>query len=157
MGQVGELQDLLRASAEMLGKESLGTIYRVVLDDGSTMAIKRLKDANLAPGMSLSSIYRCHWKLKHPNIVILKAHYHAKEEKLLICDYLSNGSLHALLHGVPGFDGFYLPRWIGYDFGSLVLLNPFLGSDSTTVTPAQLYRGFGLVFGFLLNSSTLPW
>ncbi|XP_057421438.1 protein COFACTOR ASSEMBLY OF COMPLEX C SUBUNIT B CCB2, chloroplastic-like isoform X1 [Lotus japonicus] len=40
--------------------------------------------------------------------------------------------------GIPGFDESYLPRWIGYGFGSLLLLNHFLGSDSATVTPAQL-------------------
>ncbi|RZB61811.1 Protein COFACTOR ASSEMBLY OF COMPLEX C SUBUNIT B CCB2, chloroplastic isoform D [Glycine soja] len=40
--------------------------------------------------------------------------------------------------GIPGLDESYLPRWIGYGFGSLLLLNHFLGSDSATVTPAQL-------------------
>ncbi|RZC01557.1 Leucine-rich repeat receptor-like protein kinase PXC1 [Glycine soja] len=42
-----ELEDLLRALTEMLEKGSLGTVYRVVLDDGCTVAVKRLKDANL--------------------------------------------------------------------------------------------------------------
>ncbi|OIV98922.1 hypothetical protein TanjilG_07357 [Lupinus angustifolius] len=40
--------------------------------------------------------------------------------------------------GIPGFDESYLPRWIGYGFGSLLLLNHFFGSDSSTVTSAQL-------------------
>ncbi|XP_061348857.1 protein COFACTOR ASSEMBLY OF COMPLEX C SUBUNIT B CCB2, chloroplastic isoform X2 [Gastrolobium bilobum] len=40
--------------------------------------------------------------------------------------------------GIPGLDESYLPRWIGYGFGSLIFVNHFLGSDSTTVTPAQL-------------------
>ncbi|KAH1233718.1 Protein COFACTOR ASSEMBLY OF COMPLEX C SUBUNIT B CCB2, chloroplastic [Glycine max] len=39
---------------------------------------------------------------------------------------------------ILGLDESYLPRWIGYGFGSLLLLNHFLGSDSATVTPAQL-------------------
>jgi len=45
-----------------------------------------------------------------------------------------------LISGIPGFDESYLPRWIGYAFGSLLLLNHFLGSDSATVTTAQLVR-----------------
>ncbi|CAH1418158.1 unnamed protein product [Lactuca virosa] len=40
--------------------------------------------------------------------------------------------------GIPGLDESYLPRWIGYTFGSLLILNHFLGSNSTTVTPVQL-------------------
>lgn len=42
--------------------------------------------------------------------------------------------------GIPGLDESYLPRWIGYAFGSLLLLNHFLGSDSATVTLPQLVR-----------------
>jgi hypothetical protein len=94
-----ELEDLLRASAEMLGKGSLGTAYRAVLDDGSTVAVKRLKDANPCARHEFEQYMDVIGKLKHPNIVKLRAYYYAKEEKLLVYDYLSNGSLHALLHG----------------------------------------------------------
>jgi hypothetical protein len=45
-----------------------------------------------------------------------------------------------LILGIPGFDESYLPRWIGYAFGSLILLNHFLGSDSATITTPQLVR-----------------
>ncbi|KAK7392546.1 hypothetical protein VNO78_20989 [Psophocarpus tetragonolobus] len=97
-----ELEDLLRASAEMLGKGSLGTVYRAVLDDGCTVAVKRLKDANPCAQNEFEQYMDVIGKLKHPNIVRLKAYYYAKEEKLLVYDYLSNGSLHALLHGNRG-------------------------------------------------------
>ncbi|XP_061337716.1 leucine-rich repeat receptor-like protein kinase PXC1 [Gastrolobium bilobum] len=97
-----ELEDLLRASAEMLGKGSLGTVYRAVLDDGSTVAVKRLKDANPCARNEFEQYMDVIGKLKHPNIVRLRAYYYAKEEKLLVYDYLSNGSLHALLHGNRG-------------------------------------------------------
>lgn len=39
-----ELEDLLRASAEMLGKGGVGTAYKAILDDGNVVAVKRLKD-----------------------------------------------------------------------------------------------------------------
>lgn len=94
-----ELEDLLRASAEMLGKGSLGTVYKAVLDDGSTVAVKRLKDANPCARKDFEQYMDVIGKLKHPNIVRLRAYYYAKEEKLLVYDYLPNGSLHSLLHG----------------------------------------------------------
>ncbi|KAH1070753.1 hypothetical protein GLYMA_03G189800v4 [Glycine max] len=97
-----ELEDLLRASAEMLGKGSLGTVYRAVLDDGCTVAVKRLKDANPCERNEFEQYMDVVGKLKHPNIVRLRAYYYAKEEKLLVYDYLPNGSLHALLHGNRG-------------------------------------------------------
>ncbi|KAL9332044.1 hypothetical protein ACSQ67_001654 [Phaseolus vulgaris] len=97
-----ELEDLLRASAEMLGKGCLGTVYRAVLDDGCTVAVKRLKDANPCERNEFEQYMDVVGKLKHPNIVKLRAYYYAKEEKLLVYDYLPNGSLHALLHGNRG-------------------------------------------------------
>ncbi|XP_028057019.1 leucine-rich repeat receptor-like protein kinase PXC1 [Camellia sinensis] len=97
-----ELEDLLRASAEMLGKGSIGTVYRAVLDDGFTVAVKRLKDANPCARNEFEQYMDVIGKLKHPNIVRLRAYYYAKEEKLLVYDYLPNGSLHSLLHGNRG-------------------------------------------------------
>ena len=94
-----ELEDLLRASAEMLGKGSLGTVYKAVLDDGCTVAVKRLKDANPCARKEFEQYMDVIGKLKHPNIVRFRAYYYAKEEKLLVYDYLPNGSLHSLLHG----------------------------------------------------------
>uniref|UniRef100_A0A7N0SYM5 Protein kinase domain-containing protein n=1 Tax=Kalanchoe fedtschenkoi TaxID=63787 RepID=A0A7N0SYM5_KALFE len=98
-----ELEDLLRASAEMLGKGSLGTVYRAVLDDGCTVvAVKRLKDANPCGKREFEQYMDLIGKMKHPNMVKLRAYYFAKEEKLLVYDFLPNGSLHSLLHANRG-------------------------------------------------------
>ncbi|XP_009619382.1 leucine-rich repeat receptor-like protein kinase PXC1 [Nicotiana tomentosiformis] len=97
-----ELEELLRASAEMLGKGCLGTVYKAVLDDGCTVAVKRLKDANPCARKEFEQYMDVIGKLKHPNMVKLRAYYYAKEEKLLVYDYLPNGSLHSLLHGNRG-------------------------------------------------------
>nr|DAD48690.1 TPA_asm: hypothetical protein HUJ06_018627 [Nelumbo nucifera] len=94
-----ELEDLLRASAEMLGKGSFGTVYKAILEDGCTVAVKRLKDANPCVRKEFEQYMDLIGNLRHPNLVHLRAYYYAKEEKLLVYDYLSNGSLHSLLHG----------------------------------------------------------
>ncbi|KAF5193976.1 Receptor-like kinase, partial [Thalictrum thalictroides] len=96
------LEDLLRASAEMLGKGNLGTVYKAVLEDGSIVAVKRLKDANPCGRKEFEQYMDVIGKLRHPNIVSLRSYYYAKEEKLLVYDYLPNGSLHSLLHGNRG-------------------------------------------------------
>ncbi|PWA98394.1 hypothetical protein CTI12_AA019860 [Artemisia annua] len=58
--------------------------------------------------------------------------------------------------GIPGLDESYLPRWIGYTFGSLLVLNHFVGSNGATVTSAQLRTE---VLGFCLAgfSVVLPY
>ncbi|XP_059629334.1 protein COFACTOR ASSEMBLY OF COMPLEX C SUBUNIT B CCB2, chloroplastic [Cornus florida] len=58
--------------------------------------------------------------------------------------------------GIPGLDESYLPRWIGYAFGSLLLLNHFVGSNSTTTTPAQL-RSEALGLSLAAFSIVLPY
>ncbi|XP_057859470.2 leucine-rich repeat receptor-like protein kinase PXC1 [Cryptomeria japonica] len=97
-----ELEDLLRASAEMLGKGSFGTAYKAVLDDGCVVAVKRLKDVSPLARKDFEQHMEMIGKLRHPNIVKLRAYYYAKEEKLLVYDYLPNGSLYSLLHGNRG-------------------------------------------------------
>ncbi|XP_065870284.1 protein COFACTOR ASSEMBLY OF COMPLEX C SUBUNIT B CCB2, chloroplastic isoform X2 [Euphorbia lathyris] len=57
--------------------------------------------------------------------------------------------------GIPGFDESYLPRWIGYGFGSLLLLNHFLGSNSAT-SPSQL-RTEALGLSLAAFSIALPF
>ena len=94
-----ELEDLLRASAEMLGKGGFGTAYKAVLDDGNVVAVKRLKDAQIGGKKEFEQHMEVLGRLRHPNIVNVRAYYFAREEKLLVCDYMPNGSLFWLLHG----------------------------------------------------------
>ncbi|KAK8627303.1 hypothetical protein V6N13_134917 [Hibiscus sabdariffa] len=97
-----ELEDLLRASAEMLGKGGFGTAYKAVLDDGNVLAVKRLKDTNVGEKREFEQQMEVLGRLRHPHLVILKAYYFAREEKLLVYDYMPNGSLFWLLHGNRG-------------------------------------------------------
>ncbi|XP_077210095.1 putative inactive receptor kinase At2g26730 [Tasmannia lanceolata] len=96
-----DLEDLLRASAEVLGKGSVGTSYKAVLEEGTTVVVKRLKDVVVAK-KEFESVMEGLGKIKHDNVVPLRAFYYSKDEKLLVYDFMPAGSLSALLHGSRG-------------------------------------------------------
>ena len=104
-----DLEDLLRASAEVLGKGSVGTSYKAVLEEGTTVVVKRLKDVTVTKKdfeMQMDAL----GKIKQENVVPLRAYYFSKDEKLLVYDFMAAGSLSALLHGtVSNFFPFILP------------------------------------------------
>lgn len=56
--------------------------------------------------------------------------------------------------GIPGLDESYLPRWIGYGFGSLILLNHF--SASAPINESQL-RSEALGLSLSAFSIALPY
>ncbi|TVU47878.1 hypothetical protein EJB05_07494 [Eragrostis curvula] len=93
-----DLEDLLRASAEVLGKGAFGTAYKAVMESGAAVAVKRLKDVDL-PEPEFRERIAAIGAVQHELVVPLRAYYFSKDEKLLVYDYMSNGSLSALLHG----------------------------------------------------------
>ncbi|KAJ0977821.1 hypothetical protein J5N97_013295 [Dioscorea zingiberensis] len=97
-----DLEDLLRASAEVLGKGSVGTSYKAVLEDGTTVVVKRLKDVAASKPDFEGHVETIGRVADHVNVLPLRAYYYSKDEKLLVCDYLPAGSLSALIHGSRG-------------------------------------------------------
>ncbi|KAF7153938.1 hypothetical protein RHSIM_Rhsim01G0089800 [Rhododendron simsii] len=96
-----DLEDLLRASAEVLGKGSVGTSYKAVLEEGTTVVVKRLKDVAVSK-REFEVVMEGLGRVKHENVVPLRAYYFSKDEKLLVYDFMPAGSLSALLHGSRG-------------------------------------------------------
>ncbi|PIN05975.1 Serine/threonine protein kinase [Handroanthus impetiginosus] len=94
-----DLEDLLRASAEVLGKGSFGTAYKAVLEESTTVVVKRLKEVIVGKKDFEQQMELIGRVGQHPNIVPLRAYYYSKDEKLLVYDYYPNGSLASLLHG----------------------------------------------------------
>ena len=91
------LEELLRASVETLGKGCVGASYRAYLG-GSVVVVKRLKDV-AADRKAYESHVAILGRLRHKNLVPLRAYYFSKDEKLLVTDYMPQGSLQTLLHG----------------------------------------------------------
>ncbi|KAJ4795989.1 Leucine-rich repeat protein kinase family protein [Rhynchospora pubera] len=94
-----DLEDLLRASAEVLGKGSYGTTYKAVLEDGTTVVVKRLKEVVVSKKDFEQQMEIIGRVGKHQNVVPLRAYYYSKDEKLLVYDYVANGSVATALHG----------------------------------------------------------
>ncbi|MCL7050914.1 hypothetical protein MKW94_006092 [Papaver nudicaule] len=96
-----DLEDLLRASAEVLGKGTFGTAYKAVLEVGTIVAVKRLKDVTISEKEFREKI-EIVGSMQNESLVPLRAYYYSGDEKLLVYDYMSMGSLSALLHGNRG-------------------------------------------------------
>ncbi|XP_027341948.1 pollen receptor-like kinase 4 isoform X2 [Abrus precatorius] len=104
-----DLQDLLKASAEILGSASFGSSYKAVVLDGQAVVVKRYKQMNNVPREEFHEHMRRLGNLNHPNLLPLLAYYYRKEEKLLLSAFVHNGCLASHLHGnhnyqKPGLD-----------------------------------------------------
>ncbi|XP_043698545.1 receptor protein kinase-like protein ZAR1 [Telopea speciosissima] len=110
--QVGfDLDELLKASAFVLGKSGIGIVYKVVLEDGLTLAVRRLGEGGSQRFKEFQSEVEAIGKLRHPNIATLRAYYWSVDEKLLIYDFIPNGNLATAIHGKAGMPSFTPLRW----------------------------------------------
>ena len=81
-------------------KTSYGTIYKAKLADGGTIALRLMREGSCKDGGLCLPAIKQLGRIRHDNLIPLRAFYQGKRgEKLLIYDYLSNRTLHELLHG----------------------------------------------------------
>ncbi|ONK60970.1 uncharacterized protein A4U43_C08F24640 [Asparagus officinalis] len=79
---------LMAASAETLGRGTVGSTYKAVMESGFIVMVKRLKDSgSLGVDEFRRRMEKIGW-LRHPNLVLSRAYFQAKEERLLVHDYL---------------------------------------------------------------------
>ncbi|XP_061363251.1 pollen receptor-like kinase 4 [Gastrolobium bilobum] len=102
-----QMGELLRASAEALGQGIMGNSYKAMLNDGTPIVVKRLRDLKPLTKEEFSKILHMIADLKHPNLLPLLAYYHSKDEKLMLYRYAQNGNLFSRLH--DGRDGNRVP------------------------------------------------
>ncbi|BBN12464.1 hypothetical protein Mp_5g20310 [Marchantia polymorpha subsp. ruderalis] len=93
-----DLEELLRASAYVLGKSGVGIVYKALLEEGVAVAVRRLGEGGANSFKEFEHEVQLVGKIRHPNIVSLRAYYWAVDEKLLIYDFIPNGSLAQALH-----------------------------------------------------------
>ncbi|PPS13021.1 hypothetical protein GOBAR_AA07609 [Gossypium barbadense] len=84
----------------LIGEGSLGRVYKAEFPNGKTMAIKKIDNAALSLQEednfleAISSMSH----LRHPNIVTLAGYCAEHGQRLLVYEYIGNGSLHDMLH-----------------------------------------------------------
>lgn len=115
-----DLEDLLRASAEVLGKGTYGTTYKAILEEGITVVVKRLKEVVVGKREFEQQMENIGKVIRHPNIVSLQAYYYSKDEKLLVHDFVPFGSLSTVLHGMKTLS-FYHLEFLYYAYSPLTI------------------------------------
>ncbi|XWS74511.1 hypothetical protein CRYUN_Cryun01aG0004200 [Craigia yunnanensis] len=90
-----------------LGRGGFGAVYRTALQDGRSVAIKKLTVSSLVKSQEeFEREVKKLGKIRHPNLVALEGYYWTPSLQLLISEFVSGGSLYKHLH--EGSGGNYL-------------------------------------------------
>ncbi|RRT63708.1 hypothetical protein B296_00004950 [Ensete ventricosum] len=93
------LEELLKASAEGLGKGSFGSCYKAMVDDARMVVVKRLRGVGPVTKEEFLKHMRSLSAMEHPNLLPLLGYYYSSTEKLVISNYACNGNLFDRIHG----------------------------------------------------------
>lgn len=96
---VFDMDDLLRSSAEVLGRGNFGVTYKATLEIGNVVAVKRLNYMNELSKKEFIQQMELLGQMKHENVVEIISFYYSEDQKLVIYELVSDGSLFELLHG----------------------------------------------------------
>ncbi|CAA0839689.1 LRR receptor-like serine/threonine-protein kinase HSL2 [Striga hermonthica] len=102
--EVDEEDVLASLTAEnVIGSGGSGCVYKVVLKSGQTVAAKKLWEANLEePEEVFRSEMETMGNIRHLNIVKLLFSCISEDYRILVYEYMENGSLGDFLHGEGG-------------------------------------------------------
>ncbi|KAK6154251.1 hypothetical protein DH2020_008499 [Rehmannia glutinosa] len=87
------------SNKDVIGSGGYGTVYKVVINDCISFAVKRLIRLSAEQDRGFERELEAMGDIKHRNIVTLHGYYTAPQYNLLIYELMPNGSLDSLLHG----------------------------------------------------------
>ncbi|XP_022987182.1 LRR receptor-like serine/threonine-protein kinase FEI 2 [Cucurbita maxima] len=82
----------------VIGSGGLGTVYRMVMNDRGTFAVKKIDRTQDGSEQVVERELEILGSIKHINLVKLRGYCRLPSSKLLIYDYLTEGSLDDFLH-----------------------------------------------------------
>ncbi|KAI4327408.1 hypothetical protein L6164_019874 [Bauhinia variegata] len=104
-----EVETLLKASAYILGATGSSIMYKAVLEDGTALAVRRIGESGVERFKDFENQVRVIAKLTHPNLVRIRGFYWGIDEKLIIYDFVPNGSLANVRYRKVGSSPCHLP------------------------------------------------
>ncbi|ESW27883.1 hypothetical protein PHAVU_003G240400 [Phaseolus vulgaris] len=104
-----ELETLLKASVYILGATGSSIMYKAVLDDGMSLAVRRIGESGVERFKDFQNQVRLIAKLVHPNLVRVRGFYWGHHEKLIIYDFVPNGCLANVRYRKVGSSPTHLP------------------------------------------------
>ncbi|XP_050387521.1 leucine-rich repeat receptor protein kinase EMS1-like [Argentina anserina] len=101
------LVDILEATnnfckTNIIGDGGFGTVYKATLSNGKTVAVKKLSEYKTQGQREFIAEMETLGKVKHQNLVSLLGYCSIGEEKLLVYEYMVNGSLDLWLRNRMG-------------------------------------------------------
>ncbi|XP_039845542.1 proline-rich receptor-like protein kinase PERK8 [Panicum virgatum] len=87
------------ASENVLGEGGFGCVFKGVLGDGKEVAVKQLKGGGGQGEREFQAEVEIISRVHHRHLVSLVGYCIAEDHRLLVYDYVSNGTLHHHLHG----------------------------------------------------------
>lgn len=83
---------------DIIGSGGYGTVYKLVLDDMSTFAVKKLTKGGGERDQGFERELQTMADVKHRNVLALRGYYSAPHINLLVYDLMPNGNLESVLH-----------------------------------------------------------
>ncbi|EOY17803.1 Malectin/receptor protein kinase family protein [Theobroma cacao] len=87
----------------VIGEGAFGNVYKGIVDDRTMVAVKRLRRDEVEGVKEFQTEVQLLCQLRHQHLVSLIGYCNDKDEKIVVCELMKNGSLRDHLHGC-GYD-----------------------------------------------------
>jgi Leucine rich repeat N-terminal domain/Leucine rich repeat/Leucine Rich Repeat len=144
-----EMETLLKASAYILGATGSSIVYKAVLSDGTSLAVRRIGESScLTRFKDFDVQVKVLAKFKHPNLLRIRGFYWGADEKLLIHEYAVSGSLANI-----SFNSKFRNKIFNFSNCVYVLILKFLGLATVHIKFDEIW---GAISGVSLRFSRDP-